>query len=270
MALRLELKAASSVPVEVEGVTPDVVCDKSLDEIRRLQIFHGNVQVPLAEFFDVSGDSSDEHLEWYGDLSGVHWIGAGMTSGRIDVHGDAGRHTGSEMSGGQIHVDGNAGDWVGGELHGGLICVRGNAGHLVGAAYRGSARGMTGGTILIHGRAGNEIGHSMRRGLVAVGAADDLAGFNMLAGTVLVLGDAGIRHGAGMRRGTLIFLGEQRPELLPTFRYACRYRPMAISLVLRHLATSGFPLPPTLSHSEFDMYHGDFLEGGRGEMLLRA
>jgi formylmethanofuran dehydrogenase subunit C len=129
---------------------------------------------------------------------------------------------------------------------------------------------MTGGTILVHGRAGNEVGHSMRRGLLAVGAAGDLAGFNMLAGTLLVSGTAGIRHGAGMRRGSLIFLGAERPELLPTFRYACRYRPLAISLVLRQLGQIGFPLPMTTEGVEFDIYNGDFLEAGRGEMLFPA
>ena len=164
MTLRLLLKSRSSVPVEVEGVTPEAVRDKPLADIERIPIFHGNTKVPLAEFFDVSGDPTDGRMEWEGDLSGVHWIGAGMSSGWIHIAGSAGRHLGSEMSGGEIFVDGDAGDWVGGEMHGGLIHVRGRAGHLIGAAYRGSARGMTGGTILIHGAVGNEIGHSMRRG----------------------------------------------------------------------------------------------------------
>jgi formylmethanofuran dehydrogenase subunit C len=193
-----------------------------------------------------------------------------MSDGHIHIHGNAGRHLGSEMTGGEIQVDGDAGDWVGGEMHGGSICVRGNAGHLVGAAYRGSVRGMTGGTILIHGSVGNEVGHSMRRGLVAVGAAGDLAGFNMLAGTVLVLGDSGIRHGAGMRRGTLVFMGDNRPNLLPTFRYACRYRPPAIRMLLRNLHRDRFPIPVESLDADFDAYNGDFIESGRGEVLLRA
>lgn len=270
MALRLELKTQSTVPVEVEGITPDVVRDKSLDEIRQMEIFHGNVKLPLMEFFDVSGDPADRCMQWHGDLAGVHWIGTGMSDGRIHVHGNAGRHLGSEMTGGEIHVDGDAGDWVGGEMHGGSICVQGDAGHLVGAAYRGSARGMTGGTIMIHGQAGNEIGHSMRRGLVAVGTAGDLAGFNMLAGTVLILGASGIRHGAGMRRGTLLFLGDESPPLLSTFRFACRYRPAAITMLLRHLQQEGFPISGELINTDFDMYNGDFIESGRGELLLRA
>jgi formylmethanofuran dehydrogenase subunit C len=156
-------------------------------------------------------------------------------------------------------------------MRGGLIRVRGRAGHLVGAAYRGSPRGMTGGTILIHGDVGNEIGHSMRRGLLAAGGrAADLVGFNMLAGTILVFGECGIRHGAGMRRGTLGFFGPTPPPLLPSFRRACRYRPEALGLVLRHLLRLGFPVPEDLPAADVELYNGDLLEGGRGELLIRA
>ena len=269
MTLRLALKDRSSVPVEVEGVTPQAVRDKTLQDIERLDIYHGNTKVPLAEFFAVSGDPTDGRMEWQGDLSGVHWIGTGMSDGSIHVAGNAGRHLGSGMSGGEIQVDGDAGDWVGGEMQGGLIRIRGRAGHLIGAAYRGSARGMTGGTILVHGEVGNEIGHTMRRGLLAVGAAGDLAGFNMLAGTVLVFGSAGIRHGAGMRRGTIAFLAGQAPPILPSFRRACRYRPEIMTLLLRHVRSLGFPVPDELAEVGFDLYNGDLLESGRGELLVR-
>jgi formylmethanofuran dehydrogenase subunit C len=269
MTLRLVLKSRSPVPVEVEGVTPEAVRDKPLADIEKLAIFHGNTTVPLAEFFHVSGDPADERMEWEGDLSGVHWIGAGMNEGWIHIGGEAGRHLGSEMTGGEIHVEGDAGDWVGGEMHGGLIHVRGRAGHLIGAAYRGSARGMTGGTILVHGSVGNEIGHSMRRGLLAVGSAGDLAGFNMLAGTILVFGAAGIRHGAGMRRGTIAFLGGESPPILPSFRFACRYRPEVMTLLLRHVRSLGFPLPDLTPAAGYDLFNGDLIEGGRGELLVR-
>jgi len=270
MTVRLVLKTRSKIPVEVEGVTPEAVRDKRLAEIEQLSIFHGNTKVPLAEFFDVTGDPADGRMEWEGDLSGVHWIGAGMSGGASHVVGNAGRHLGSEMSGGEIQVDGDAGDWVGGEMHGGLIQIRGRAGHLIGAAYRGSARGMTGGTILVHGEVGNEIGHSMRRGLLAVGSAGDLAGFNMLAGTILVFGSAGIRHGAGMRRGTIAFLGSESPPILPSFRRACRYQPEIMALLLRHVRRGGFPMADDVLNAEFDLYNGDLIEGGRGELLVRC
>jgi formylmethanofuran dehydrogenase subunit C len=267
--LRLELKQTSSVPLEVEGLTPDVAKSLSLTEIERFEIFQGNRKVPLAEFFAVSGDPSDACFEWHGDLSGVHWIGAKMGFGCMEIHGNCGRHLGSEMTGGEIRVSGDAGDWVGGEMHGGLIHVRGRAGHLVGAAYRGSVRGMTKGTILIGGDSGDEIGHSLRRGLIAIGGkCGDLAGFNMLAGTILLFGETGIRHGAGMKRGTIGFFGAA-PSLLPTFQHAGRYSPEALRLLAVELRYLGFPKWKQLL-SPVELYNGDMLEGGRGEVLIRA
>lgn len=270
MPLTFDLRQTSNVPLEVEGITPDVLREKSLAEIEKFDIYQGNVKLPLAEFFRVQGSAADETHIWNGDLAGVHWLGTKMKSGRIEVRGNIGRHLGSELKGGEIHVSGNAGDWVGAELHGGLINVRGRAGHLIGSAYRGSVKGMTKGTIIIGGDAGNEIGHSMRRGLIYIGGnIGDLAGMNMLAGTLLIGGTSGIRHGAGMKRGTIAFLGEA-PPLLPTFRKACRYRPDIFRLIYRHLRDGQANLDETTLAAEFDLYQGDMLEGGRGEVLIRV
>ena len=271
MACTLTLKTATTIPVEVEGLTPEALRDKSLAEIEHFPIFHGNRQSPLAELFTVSGSADDETLVFAGDMTAVHWIGAKMTSGTIRIEGDAGRHVGSQMRGGAIHVHGHAGDWVGSEMRGGLIQVRGSAGDMVGAAYRGSVKGMTQGTILIHGDAGDEIGHTMRRGLIAIGgSAGDFVGFNMLAGTILIGGTPGIRHGAGMRRGTIGFLGSQPAALLPSFRRTCRFRPPFLPLLSRQLAAYDFPLPSDALASEFELFAGDLVAGGRGEILLRA
>lgn len=270
MTLCLELTVTSAVPLEVDSLLPERLTGMSLAEIERQMIYQGNTQVPVADFFRISGDPQDQAMVWEGDLSGVHWIGAKMSRGTMRISGNVGRHLGSEMTGGVITVDGDASDWVGGEMKGGEIHVRGQAGHLVGAAYRGSAIGMTGGTILVHGASGNEVGHSMRRGMIAVGATGDLTGFNMRAGTVVVAGACGIRHGAGMRRGTLAFLGPESPGMLGTFKYSCRYRPTAMSMLLRRIAGFEFTLPPGAFETDWDLYNGDLLEGGRGEVLLSA
>lgn len=270
MALKLTYHGETTVPVEVEDFTPDWACDKSLAEIERFEIFHGNRKLPLAEMFRISGDPSDKCFEFAGALSGVHWIGAKMASGRIRILGSAGRHVGSEMTGGEIIVEGDTGGWLGVEMHGGLIHVHGNAGHLVGASYRGSARGMTGGMIFVDGNAGNEIGAAMRRGLIAIGgSAGDMLGFNMIAGTVLVFGECGIRPGAGMRRGTLGLFGANPPQLLPSFRYASTFRPQIVSVMLRTLVDRKFSIDESLFASEFDLYHGDLVALGRGEVLFR-
>jgi formylmethanofuran dehydrogenase subunit C len=268
MTLILEYVAQTTVPVEVEGLVPSAVAGKSLGEIERWEIVHGNRKLPLAEFFRASGDAANDEIEFRGDLAGVHWIGAGMDRGEIRVLGPAGRHVGSEMTGGRITVEGDAGDWLGGQMRGGLIRVRGRAGHLVGAAYRGSPKGMTGGTILVEGPAGNEIGHAMRRGLIAVGGADDAVGFGMIAGSILVLGPCGIRPGAGMRRGTIAILGPERPALLPTFRYGCRYRPLFLAMLLNELHRLDYPVSQSLLAADVDLYHGDFVEFGRGEVFV--
>jgi formylmethanofuran dehydrogenase subunit C len=130
---------------------------------------------------------------------------------------------------------------------------------------------MKGGVILIGGDVGNEVGHSLRRGLIAVGGnAGDLVGFNMAAGAILVFGESGIRHGAGMRRGSLGFFGLHPPPMLPSFRYACRCRPVVLPVMFRQLRESGFSVPDELLTASFDLYHGDLIEGGRGEVLIRC
>jgi len=37
---------------------------------------------------------------------------------------------------------------------------------------------------------------------------------------------------------------------------------------LRRLADLGTDVPETLYQAEFDLYHGDMIEGGRGEVLM--
>ncbi len=270
MTLILEYLAQTTVPVEVEGLIPSALCDKGLSEIASIPIAVGNRRLPAGELFRISGSAADERVEMRGDLSGVHFIGAKMDRGEIRVLGPAGRHLGSEMSGGEITVEGDAGDWLGGEMRGGMIRVRGRAGDFAGAAYCGSPRGMTGGTILVHGPAGGEIGRGMRRGLIAVGGSGDAVGINMLAGTILVFGPSGMRPGANMRRGTLGLFGDARPVLLPTFRYACRWNPGIRSMLFRELARLDFPVPPALWDVPLDMFHGDFVALGRGEVFLIA
>jgi formylmethanofuran dehydrogenase subunit C len=257
--------------VEVEGLVPSALCDSSVKEIELFETFHGNRKLPLGEFFRVCGSLDDGELVFDGDLSGVHWIGAGMDSGTIRVVGDAGRHVGSQMTGGEIYVEGNAGDWVGGEMHGGFIHIKGSAGHLIGAAYRGSARGMTAGTILIGGDVGNEIGHTMRRGMLAIGGhCGDMAGFNMIAGSIFVFGNNGIRPGAAMRRGTIGLFGSDPPSLLPTFCRATTFDPLYLQIALRKLQLRGFSIGTEFFTRSYDLYHGDFIEGGRGEIIVRS
>jgi formylmethanofuran dehydrogenase subunit C len=265
--LVLKYHSLTTVPVEAECITPDHLAGKSAAEVAALPVQHGNTEVPLGEFFQVSGRAEDGDVRIEGDCSRVKWIGAGMTRGRIWIEGNAGMHLGAEMRGGEIYVHGRAGDWLGAEMRGGRIHVHGDAGHLVGGAYRGSRRGMRGGAILVEGNAGNEVGGTMRRGWIVIGGdTGDFVGVSLIAGTIFVFGRPGIRPGAGMKRGTLALFGDP-PALLPTFRFDCVYRPIFLKLYLRQLRAWGFPVPEELDRRSFRRYSGDLVALGKGEIL---
>lgn len=269
MPLLLSPLQHSPIPTEIRGITPDRLAGLSIPEIERLPVLHGNRSLPLAELFHVAGSAQDLHLELHGDLSCVHWVGAGMTGGRIHVEGSVGRHAGSGMSGGQLEIAGSADGWAGAEMRGGLLRIKGSAGPLAGGAYRGATKGMTGGNLLIHGDAGSETGLVMRRGLIAIGGScGDFPAFNMLAGALFVFGSCGRRPAAGMRRGTLAMLGHapSNPPL-PTFRYSATLQPTALRLVLTRLEQLQFPFNHDLFHACVDMYRGDLVAGGKGELL---
>ena len=273
MALTLTLRHPTSIPIEVDSIRLETVREQTLGQIKATPVQFGNKQHALAEFFDVAGSAAeDEHLVWVGDCSKVKLIASGWRTGKVTVEGHAGMHLGAEMHGGEVSVHGNAGDWVGTEMKGGRIHVHGNTGHCVAAVYRGGRRGMTGGEIFIDGDAGNELGHTLRRGLIAVrGSAGDGIGFNMLAGSILVFGAAGIRPGAGMRRGTIVFLGTApAPPMLPTFKFTCLYRPDFMRVYLLHLRRNGFAVSDECLSAAYRRYNGDFLELGKGEILVRS
>jgi formylmethanofuran dehydrogenase subunit C len=260
----LTLKEPLPVPLEAETLTPDRLHALREAEIRALPVFLGKRQGRVDDFFTVAGEASD-HLQVRGDCGRAKWIGRGMTRGRIDVVGNAGMHLGAYMQGGEIHVSGNATDWVGGEMAGGLIHVRGSAGGQLGAAYRGSLTGMRGGAILVEGSAGLEIGMRMKRGLIAVrGKVRDFAGLQMKGGTIVLLSGAEIRTGAWMARGTIVSLAPLR--LLPTFAFACDYRPTFLRLLAQQLGPHGFDLPDDM-HGSYRRFSGDTSIPGKGEIL---
>ncbi len=266
MSLTLTLHTDPEVPLEAEALVPERFEGMAAARVAAVQVFYGNQQASLGEFFRVGGQPDGE-LRIVGDAGRVKLIGAGMTRGRIVVDGNAGMHVGAGMSGGEILVTGDAGDWVGGEMRGGRIVVKGNAGHLVGAAPRGSPVGMRGGEIIVHGDAGNEIGGGMRRGLIAIGGnSGDFTGVNMLAGTVVVLGRLGWRTGAGMKRGSIVSC--HPAELLPTFGYACTYRPVALRLLLGYLRERGLAVTRDQLVGRYRRWSGDSVETNRGEVLL--
>lgn len=262
----LKLISPPVAPLEAGAIVPDRFIGASRAEIAAMAVSCGNTRARLGDFFDVEGDGSAE-ITLEGDLSRVKNIAAGMTRGRVLIRGNAGMHLGVGMRGGDIKVYGSAGDWAGAEMRGGCIHIRGNAGHALGGAYRGSRHGMNRGVILVEGNAGNEAGALMRRGLIAVtGDAGDFAGAFMIAGSLVVFGRLGLRAGAGLLHGTIVTF--QKPELLPTFRFDCRYRPGFLGLLLQDLQSRGLRVPEEYVAGRYLRYSGDLNGPGKGEVLV--
>ncbi len=267
--LTLSLKSHTTFPIELSGITPDAVRDKSLAELEKLAIWHGREQLALAELFGLMGNTADEELEFSGDLSAAVGVGAKMKSGKIRIDGHVGRDVGLGMWGGEIEVKGNAGDGLGSEMRGGIIRVRGSAGNFVGGARVGSTHGMTGGTVLVTGNAGNGVGCRMRRGLIAIGEnAGELVGHHMLAGTIVICGTCDKNPGAGMKRGTICLANDNNAQLLPTFRYACTTHSPVLGMVGRRLQSLGFENDVWNANRQWQQFSGDFLAFGRGEIFL--
>ena len=266
MGLSLKLRTQPAIPLESEVIAPNKLEGLAESAIAQLPVYHGNQKATIGDFFSVKGECNGE-IRVDGDLSLVKLLGAGMTSGKLLIGGNVGMHLGAGMSGGEIKVDGGAGDWVGPEMSGGRIVIKGNVGHMVGSAVRGSSVGIVGGEIIVYGNAGNEVGSAMRRGMITVGGdCGDYAGVNMRAGTVIVLGKLGIRAGAGMKRGSIVSMHDA--ELLPTFSFACTYRPLFLRPYLRHLQQLGLSVDDEQMYGQYHRWCGDSIELNRGEILL--
>jgi formylmethanofuran dehydrogenase subunit C len=266
VTLTLTLREPPTVPLEMEDLSPDRLAGLHRGEIETLTVWHGNRRAQLADFFTVSG-TGDEELRVEGDLRRVKFLGAGMDEGRLIVAGAAGMHTGTDMRGGELIVEGDVGDFAGVGMRGGRLVVKGSAGHHLGGAHPGARAGMRGGEILVHGDAGDQVGAGLRRGLIAVaGRLGGAAGLRMLAGTIVAVGGLGAAPGAAMRRGTIVAMSQV--TLLPTFAFACSYRPPFLRVYLRHLRTRGLPLTDEQIEGRYARWSGDGLELRRGEILI--
>jgi formylmethanofuran dehydrogenase subunit C len=265
VTLVLSLREPPAAPVDAGGVRPDRLAELSKPEIERLELFHGNRRAALGELFAVSGNGEpDVRVE--GDLERVGRLGAGMTGGRLELT-SAGAHAGAGMRGGELVVAGDAGDWAGADMRGGRLVIGGSAGRRLGGAYAGSRAGMRGGEIVVHGDAGEEAGAGLRRGLIAVGGrVGAAAGLSALAGTLVALGGLGAHPGAGMRRASLVAM--TGATLLPSYAFACVYRPPFLRLCLRRLRSLGLPVTDAHIDGRYARWSGDALELRRGEILI--
>ncbi|MEL7496049.1 MAG: formylmethanofuran dehydrogenase subunit C [Planctomycetota bacterium] len=285
MPLLIHSDYAGTIPIEVEGILPEVLQALSLAEIRSLYVLRGRRRYQLGELFEVSGEPSIE-VEWSGNLDAVQRIGESMTEGIVRVRGNAGCHVGQSMSGGEILVHGDVGDYAGCRLRGGRLVVLGSAGNHLGGVLAGEKLGMNRGEILVRGRVGKGAGQSMRRGtIVAGGPMGELAGWNMIAGTVIGFSGLGPLAGAGMKRGTIVDASQnaidlQQQNLLPTFLPGMTQPFPVLRMLHRWLANCSIDNQLVFLRDDvdrlldpFQLFHGDSLRldktGGKGEVFLR-
>jgi formylmethanofuran dehydrogenase subunit C len=247
----LTLTLRSDPPARVIGapLIPERLLGRSASAVRALGLRCGGDTAAVGDLFEVSGAGGDgDSLVLAGDLRRFDWIGAGMSSGQIEVRGDVGA-------------------WAGAEMSGGVLRVTGDAGARLGAAYPGSRTGMTGGEIIVAGNAGEEAGAGMRRGLIAVsGQTGAGAGLRMLAGTVIALRGLGAEAGLQNRRGTLA--SGRALEPLPSYAFAARFHPPALLLQLRRVRELGLNVDDALLSGAWARWSGDRTELTRGELLI--
>ncbi|MHA1194092.1 MAG: formylmethanofuran dehydrogenase subunit C [Promethearchaeota archaeon] len=225
--VKLKLKKEPDFPLEADSITPDNFAGKTLNEIKKLPLYHAKELVTIGNFFDVSGKAEDvanTKIIIDGDVSNVKRIGEKMTGGEIIINSDVGMHVGNTMSGGKILVKGNADDWAGAMLQGGELEIEGNAGHYVGSAYRGFWQGMKNGVIRVKGKVGNESMLWAKSSKPAnkwptlyCGGASSFLGLHNHGGTMIVDGDVDRCIGADQIRGNIVIKGKIS-RILPSFK----------------------------------------------------
>jgi formylmethanofuran dehydrogenase subunit C len=268
--VRLALKQAPALRVDLRGVTPVALAGLSSAQIERLTVTHGTQTLALAELFAVSlSDASDgvAELLFEGDLSRFDRVGWQLASGRIVVAGAVGDYVGACMSGGEVQVQGSAGLLAACEMAGGTLTIAGDVGDHAASSLPGSMDGMRGGTLIVRGRAGDRFADRMRRGTALVfGDVGDFLASRLVAGTIAIGGRAGAHVGYGMRRGSIVFAGTA-PSVAPTFVPALADAAVAWQLLARDLARAGGPFTG-LPVRRIVRHLGDLSADGRGELIL--
>jgi formylmethanofuran dehydrogenase subunit C len=148
----LTLTYQSNQAVDCRALTPDLLTNKSLTEIKMTAL--GNQTV--ADVFDVSGDDAN-HIVFKNTNSQCHYIGHQMKVGTITIEGDAGDYLGSAMQGGVLICKGNAGQRAADLMRRGILLIEGDVGEYC-------ASSMKAGTVGVLGNTGARLGYGMKRG----------------------------------------------------------------------------------------------------------
>ncbi|HZV98480.1 MAG TPA: formylmethanofuran dehydrogenase subunit C [Methylophilaceae bacterium] len=264
-ALTFTLKSQPQQRIDLSPLTPDNLAGKAAAEIGALGLYCGKSKLRVDSLFDIAGDDASDIVIRNG-CSKLDYIGHGMKSGRITVHGGAGSYLGFQMRKGEIVLHGDADAFAAGELAGGMIHINGNVGDYLASAIAGHKKGMKGGTVIVTGNAGERVGDQMRRGLLLIeGSVGNYCASRMLAGTIGVLGKVGQYSGYGMRRGTLLL--NEAPALHATIQDCGTHTLPYLSLMFK-----SFGKLPTkfarINKNRVQRYAGDLANDGKGEILV--
>ena len=220
--ITLSMKTDVDIPLELDNILPELMYDKSVNQIEEMIVYQGNTQNALSEYFDVEvevDDIDDGDCQLIiNNPSKLKYVGSKMNSGRIVVNGDVDLHVGAQMSGGRILVNGNADSYAGREMTGGCLEVMGDVREFCGSSYVGEWRGMSGGNIIVHGSVGKHLADCMIGGYIHVmGDCDLLAAMHMSGGVIEIDSKVNKWLAGQMKKGTIIINGEVE-DLLPNFR----------------------------------------------------
>ena len=263
----LKLRAPLNRRIDMSPFIPELIADKSADEIARIPVWLGNRQVDTGELFEISGNPS-EVLLIQSESDKLDMIGAAMKQGSILVEGNAGAYLGCAMAGGEIRVTGDTGTAAGCAMRAGDLAIEGNAGDFLGGALTGERQGMRGGRISVQGDSGDRAGDLMRRGTILIGGnTGDYCASRMVAGTIIAIGQCGRHTGTAMRRGTLIT--SNKPASLPaTFNSNGIHSLSFLTLLRQQVATLAGFSGLTEMGVEVERWVGDLSCDGKGEILI--
>jgi formylmethanofuran dehydrogenase subunit C len=252
--------------IDGSALRPDRLAALTAVELKQQRITIGRREYLWGEVFEIEGDPAST---WTvpGAVNYLN-LAAGLSAGLLRIDGHAGDYAGLKLAGGRLEINGSAGHSLGAGMLGGLIKVTGDAGPQVGGPCPDSMDGMTDGEIMIAGSAGPRAGFRMRRGLIAANQGAEQAGYQTQAGTLVVFQGPLPTPGLSMKRGTILILDPTiEPTWLPYYHLDCVFRPTFVQILLGRLQTLGWPLPEGSRHGKYQLYTGDRLNSGKGEIL---
>ncbi len=258
--IELSMKKFSRIPLEFDNILPELLFDKTINEINDTIVYHGNRQEPLGDYFNIkvegiASNSDDCRIILNGNLSRVKYIGNKMSAGEIIVNSDVDLHVAAEMSNGHIIVNGDAESYAAREMTGGLLEIHGDVKHFCASSYMGQWRGVSGGKIVIDGNVGRNLAESMVAGEIYIkGNCDILLGVHMSNGFIQIDGNVSKWPAGQMKSGTIVINGEVG-EILEGFRK---------KEIVTHPYING-----RYYIGRYSLYIGDIGANGKGEVWIK-